>query len=98
MGLLRVMWKDLMWLNSHRPAVKIAGLMAAILLIPDFGLGHYPKARSFDFRVNLKTFGSSATFRAKPLHSRFASRFRQTDNMLTFHKLGSPTCGSRFEL
>jgi hypothetical protein len=33
MGLLRLIWKDILWLNSHKPAVKIAGLITAIVLI-----------------------------------------------------------------
>ena len=33
MRLLRIMWKDILWLNSRRPAVKLAGLIIVIFLI-----------------------------------------------------------------
>ena len=33
MGLLRIIWKDILWLNSLTPAVKIAVLIVAIALI-----------------------------------------------------------------
>ncbi len=33
MKLLRLIWKDILWLNSRTPAVKMAGLIIVILLI-----------------------------------------------------------------
>jgi hypothetical protein len=34
MGLLRIIWKDMLWLSSRRtPAVKVAGLVFLIALI-----------------------------------------------------------------
>lgn len=33
MWLLRSIWKDILWFNSLRPAVKIAGLILGIALI-----------------------------------------------------------------
>ena len=33
MGLLRLIWRDMLWLNLRRPVVKITGLIIVIALI-----------------------------------------------------------------